>query len=59
MDKYLVKLLLAGSKKAITRKWYKIERPTQEQWFDVVEEIFLMEKLTYVLRIQEFELIGN
>ena len=50
---YLVKILLAASKKAITRLWYKPEPPVREQWLGIVEEIFGMEKMTYKLRLQE------
>ena len=52
-DIYLVKVLLAASKKAITRLWYKADPPTREQWLSIVEEIFVMEKLTHDLRLQE------
>lgn len=52
-DMYLVKILLAASKKAITRLWYKPEPPVREQWLGIVEEIFVMEKLTHKLRLQE------
>ena len=40
-------------KKAITRKWCKVEPPTVEQWMEIVEEIHIMEKMTYRLRLQE------
>ena len=52
-DMYLMKVLLAASKKAITRSWYKADPPTCEQWLSIVEEIFVMEKLTHELRMQE------
>ncbi len=52
-DEYLVEVLLTASKKAITRLWYKVEPPTGEQWMCIVEEIFVMEKLTHKLRLQE------
>lgn len=45
-DTYLVKVLLAASKVRITRKWYGKEYPTQRQWLDIVEKMFVMEKLT-------------
>ena len=37
---YLVKVLLAASKKAITRLWYNNNPPTCEQWLCIVEEIY-------------------
>ena len=52
-DKYLIKILLAASKKAITRHWYQQEPPTKANWMDVIKEIYSMEKLTLVLRLQE------
>lgn len=50
----MIKILLAAIKKAITRKWHK-EDPLTNQWNDIVEEIFGMERLTYTLRIQQSE----
>ena len=49
----LVKVLLAASKKAITRLWYKADPPICEQWLNIVEEIFVMEKVTPKLSEQE------
>ena len=49
----LVKVLLAASKKAITRLWYKADPPICEQWLNIVEEIFVMEKETLKLSKQE------
>ena len=52
-DKYLTKIFLAASKKAITRRWYQQEPPTTENWLDIIKEIRSMECLTFVLRLQE------
>ena len=46
---------MAG-KKAITRNWGKETPPTKDQWITIVEEIFLMEKLTHILKLQEAQL---
>lgn len=54
-DKYLIKILLAASKKSITRKWCKEEPPTVNNWRDIVEDIHNMERLTYILRLQQQE----
>ena len=52
-DRYLTGILLAASKKAITRKWLKEDPPTQRNWLDIVDEIHDMEKFTYSLRLQQ------
>jgi len=49
-DRYLLQLLLAGSKKAITRRWLCKECPTISDWIEIVEEIYNMERLTFSLR---------
>ena len=51
-DKKLLKALLAASKKAVTRKWLCVEPPQLLDWYDIVHEISIVEKLTYSLRIQ-------
>ena len=55
-DKYLVKILLIAGKKAITRKWGKVEPPCKEEWIGIVEEIYVMERLTHRLRLQQAQL---
>ena len=55
-DRYLVKILLVSAKKAVTRKWGKEEPPTWDQWLEIIEEIYTMEKLTHRLRLQEAQL---
>uniref|UniRef100_A0A671XN45 Reverse transcriptase domain-containing protein n=1 Tax=Sparus aurata TaxID=8175 RepID=A0A671XN45_SPAAU len=52
-DRYLLKILLAACKKAITRKWYKPDPPTQDDWLKIVNEIYVMELLTHKIRTQE------
>lgn len=51
-DKKLLAILLAASKKAITRKWLKIEPPTVEEWIDIVHEIYIMEKISFSLKVE-------
>lgn len=51
-DKYLLKILTAAAKKAITRKWLCTDPPVLDDWLSVVEEIHKMEKLTFLLRLQ-------
>lgn len=55
-DEYLVKIMLIAAKKSITRKWGKATVPSKEQWITTIEDIFLMEKMTYRLRLQEPQL---
>ena len=52
-DRYLIKILLAVSKKAITRKWNKENPPTLENWMEIVDEICVIERLTYNIRLQQ------
>ena len=51
-DNYLYKVLLAASKKAITRKWLQPNLPTRNDWISIVIEIQCMEKLTFTLRLR-------
>ena len=41
-----------ASKKTITRRWLTPIPPTMGDWHDIVMDIFKMEKLTYLLRVQ-------
>lgn len=52
-DRCLVKILLTAARRAITRSWYKSESPKQNQWFDDIQEIWTMERLTCVLGLRE------
>ena len=54
-DNYLAKVLLTASRKAIKRKWLDVDPPSHSQWLDIVQEIFMMEKMTYSLRLKEGE----
>lgn len=51
VDRYLLQILLAGSKKAITRKWLSKDSPTIAEWIEIVGEIYVMEHLTFSLRL--------
>ena len=51
-DRYLVRILLIAAKKAITRKWLQEEPPTLKNWLEITEEIYVMERLTYLLRLR-------
>lgn len=51
-DKKLLAMLLAASKKTITRKWLKPETPKIEEWIDIVQDIYNLERLSYTLKGQ-------
>ena len=48
-DKYLLKILLAVSTKAVTRKWLQATPPTETDWIDIVTNIQNMERVTFSL----------
>ena len=52
-DKYLLKVFMAASKKAITRRWLCRDPPTVNQWIDIVKSIQCMECMTFSLRLQK------
>ena len=43
---------VASKKKAITRKWLKTEAPQREDWVDVMHNIYMMERLTFSVRLE-------
>ena len=51
-DKYLLKILLAASKKAVTRKWLQIEPPAKTDWINIVNDVQNMERITFSLNQQ-------
>ena len=52
-NKKLLSVLLAASKKGVTRKWLSVESPTIDEWIDIVHEIYVMEKLSFSRRVQK------
>lgn len=51
-EKKLLYILLAASKKAVTRKWLQPEQPEIEDWINIVQDIYKMEKLSAGLKLQ-------
>ena len=51
-DRYLVKILMTAGKKMVTRLWGQTQTPTFEAWSVLVEELYVMEKMTHGLRLQ-------
>ncbi|MED6234267.1 hypothetical protein ATANTOWER_025670 [Ataeniobius toweri] len=47
---YMLNIMLTASKKVITRNWMTDKPPTLE---NVVQDILLMEKLTFALRLEQ------
>jgi len=47
---YLSKILLSAARKAITKLWLKSKIPDLQQWIRLIQSIFIMEKLTYIIR---------
>ena len=52
-DRYLLKILMAASKKAITRGWLLREPPTLKLWKNIIKDIYSMECITFMLRLQK------
>merc|ERR1712035_133181 len=52
LNKYLFGILITAGKKTITRRWLRPDSPTIKEWTDIVNEIYIMEKITFSLRLQ-------
>ncbi len=52
-------MLLAASMKAITRKWFKQERPTLDNWIDVTKEIYTTENITFLVHLKKDAFLGG
>ena len=52
-DASLFRILMAACKKTFTKKWLRPQIPTLNDWVDIVHEIFIMERLTYSLRLKK------
>lgn len=50
--KYLLQILFVAAKKAITKNWLQREPPTCNKWLSLIKEIYVMEKITYTLRLE-------
>ena len=51
--KHLFGLLSVAARKAITKKWLKPNSPSIEDWYDIVYDIFVMERITFSVRLQK------
>lgn len=52
-DEYLFGILITAGKKALTRHWLLPDPPTIQEWIGIVNDIYLMEKITFSLRLQK------
>lgn len=51
--KHLFGILSSAARKAIKRKWLQPDAPSIENWYDNIYEIFLKERITFSVRLQE------
>ena len=51
-DKYLMRIFLIAGKKALTRKWLQPNAPSKDDWFEIIHEIYIMERLTFSIKMQ-------
>ena len=52
-DSYLLKILLAASKKAITKYWLQRNCPTMSIFVNIVKYLHVLEQMTYSIRLQK------
>ena len=52
---YLLHILLTAARKAITLNWLKKDPPTFDTWQSLVKRIYMMEKITFMLRLQNMQ----
>ena len=52
-DAYLLKVLLAASKKAVTKCWLQKNSPTVGLFVNIVKQLHLLERITYSIRLQK------
>lgn len=49
---HVFQILSAACRKAINRQWHKAQTPTVNEWLDIVDEIFMMERITFNLTLE-------
>lgn len=53
-DKKLVKVM-AANKKVVTRKWFKSEPPTTEEWIEIIYVTYRMENMYFFLDLDQVD----
>lgn len=43
----------------ISRKWLKVEAATIDDWMDIVDGIYVMEKISHSLKVEKEKLTRN
>lgn len=51
--RYLFGVLCVVARKAIIKKWLKPDAPSIDDWYDIIYEIFVLERITFSLRWQQ------
>ena len=51
-------MLSVAARKAITKKWLKANSPSMDDWYGIIYEIFVMERITFSMRLQELKFEG-
>ncbi len=52
-SRYLFAVLSVAARKAITKKWLRPDAPSLEDWYDIIYEIYVMERITFSVRLQQ------
>lgn len=52
-NKYLFGILSLAARKAITRKWLKPDVPSIDEWYDIIYDVYVMERITFSMRLQQ------
>ena len=51
--KKLFGILSVAARKAVTKKWVKPDSPSIKEWYDIIYKIYVMERITFSLRLQD------
>lgn len=54
--KYLFGKLSVAARKAITKKWHKPGSTSIEDWYDIIYDFFIMERITFSIKVTQNEI---